>query len=116
MRVGEEASTGRLAPTPASVGHVAGMLLAEGLRDTWRLRTPPEWSAEARARGGLDGHVEVPDLIVEVRIHAEGPEHFHLWDTWHHRTHPRAVEWVRGRWPGEMESDRRGPAALVLRA
>jgi len=47
---------------------------------------------------------------------AEGPEHLHLWDTWRHRIHPRAVEWVRGHWPGETESDRRGLATQVLGA
>ena len=79
------------------------------LRDTWRLRTPPEQLAEPRAHGGPDRHVEVPDASTGVRTARGGPgricrspdgtwrsrthlrgfgsavtgaEHFHLLDTW----------------------------------
>jgi len=51
------------------------------LRDTWRLRTPPEQLAESRARGSSDGtwrsrthpqesgwHVEVPNPLAGVRV------------------------------------------------
>ena len=66
--------------------------------------------------GGPDGHVEVSDPTGCPDPWLEGPEHLHLWDTWRHRIHPRGVEWVRGRWPGETESDCRGLATQVLGA
>jgi len=78
MRVGEGASSGRLVPAPAFAGHV-GELLAEGLRprprlrDTWRLRTPPEQLAEPRAHEGPDRHVEVSDPSAGVRMARGGP-------------------------------------------
>jgi len=66
--------------------------------------------------GGPDVHVEVPDPAGGPDPWPKGPEHLHLWDTWRHRTHPCAVERVRGRWPGEKESDHRDPATQVLGA
>ena len=111
------------------------MLPAEGLRphpslwDTWRLRTPLEWSAEpwlagvwidtwrSRTRLGVRmGTWRSRTRLWGSESTAEGSEHLHLWDTWRHRIHPRAVEWVRGRWLGETESDRRGLATQVLGA
>jgi len=38
------------------------------LRDTRRLRTPPEQLAEPRAHRGPDRHVEVPDPPAGVRV------------------------------------------------
>ena len=43
------------------------------LRDTWRLRTPPDQLAEPRAHGGPDRHVEIPDPSARVRMARGGP-------------------------------------------
>ena len=43
------------------------------LRDTWRLRTPPEQLAEPRTHGDPDSHVEVPDSSAGVRMARGGP-------------------------------------------
>jgi len=71
MRVGEGASSGRLAPAPASAGHVAA--------------PDPPPSAVCP-----DGREEVPDPYEGSGISAVGSELPLLRDTWRHRTCPRA--------------------------
>ena len=61
-------------------------------RGTWQLRTPPERSAEPRARGVRIGTWRSRTRLWGSESMAEDPEHFHLWDTWRHRTCPYVVE------------------------
>jgi len=63
-----------------------------GSLGTWRLRTPHERSAEPRARGVRIGTWRSRIRLWGSESTAEDPEHFHLWDTWRHRTYPYVVE------------------------
>ena len=60
------------------------------LRDTWRFRTPPEQLAELRAHRVRIGTWGSRTHLRGSGSSATGAEHFHLWDTWRHRTRPRA--------------------------
>jgi len=65
----ERASTTRIncggwASLPAEASR-----LRHRVRDTWRLRTPPERSAEPRLTGARMVHVEVRNPSAGVRIH-----------------------------------------------
>ena len=62
----EDAGAG--ASFPRWVRELPAESLRPRLRDTWRLRTPPEQLAEPRAHGGPDRHVEVPDPPAGVRV------------------------------------------------
>jgi len=97
--------------TRGGFGPLPSGVLSRGLAgvrmDTWRSRTwLGVWMGTWRSQTRLWGSEST----------AEGPEHLHLWDTWRHRNHSCAVEWVRGRWPGGTESDRRGLATQFLGA
>src|SRR6185437_430332 len=97
-------------------GHV-GELPAEGLRprprlrDTWRLRTPPERSAEPRARGVRIGTWRSWTRLWGSESTAEDPEHFHLWDTW--RTGSVPTWWSRSEAIGPVRRSRTAGVRLL---
>ena len=103
MRWVGESPSGRLAPAPASAGHVAPSDPALAVYWFYARRSSgrtwggpgPIWGSEPSAVG-----VELPLLR----------------DTWRHRTRSQSREQVRGRWPGEVRAGPWDPAAPPLRA